>query len=48
MDVAAVQYAGWRDRHREPFARSVAEFVDVMLPEVMGSRGYRILLSLRA
>jgi pyochelin biosynthesis protein PchC len=35
MEVAAVQYPGRHDRHREPFARSVAELVDGILPEVM-------------
>jgi pyochelin biosynthesis protein PchC len=34
-EVAAVQYPGRHDRHREPFARSVAELVDGLLPEVM-------------
>lgn len=33
--VAAVQYPGRHDRHREPFARSVTELVDGILPEVM-------------
>jgi surfactin synthase thioesterase subunit len=34
-EVASVQYPGRHDRHREPFATSVAELVDGVLPEVM-------------
>ena len=38
-EVTAVQYPGRQARYREPFARSIAELVDGMLPEVMTRAG---------